>query len=106
MGIKIYLKNEHEKRFHTISDPIEGCWIHCDKATKSDLTTISSILGIDEEDIQDSLDKHEIARVERIDEAIVIYTRHPYLQEMGLYTTTFTMVLTKHYFVTMFLPEQ
>lgn len=100
MGIKNYLKNEHEKSFHSIPDAISGCWIHCDKANSADLSTISNILGINATDIQDSLDKHEIARVERVDEAIVIYTRHPYLQEMGLYTTTFTMVLTKDYFVT------
>lgn len=98
--MQIYFKGDIEDSFETLSKPEEGCWIHIDEATPSDLNEIAKLLDIDYSDIHDCLDKHELPRIERIDQHVLIYTRHPTNQEPGLYTTTLTIVLTKDYFIT------
>ena len=96
-----YKKSEQEEHFHKISDPIHDSWIHCESATKGDLKKVGDILKIDPEDLQDSLDMMEIARIEHIDKDIfVVYTRYPSVMEAGLYTTPLTIVISPHHFVT------
>ncbi|OGN62157.1 MAG: hypothetical protein A3F09_03010 [Chlamydiae bacterium RIFCSPHIGHO2_12_FULL_49_11] len=98
---KSYLKNESDSQFHAISEPIVDSWIHCEGATLQDLKEISKIIRVDPEDLKDSLDMLEIARIERIENnAVVIYTRYPYMQEVGLYTTPLTIILAKESIVT------
>lgn len=98
--ITIYYKDEYEEAFHTIDEPTEGCWIHVDSATTSDVMKLAKYLECEYSDIHDCLDKYEIPRIERIDETILIFTRHPSTQEVGLQTTTLTIILTKNYFIT------
>ena len=98
--ITIYEKGENDEDFIQIENPKEGCWIHVDNATTSDITQISNLIGLDYTDMYDSLDRYEIPRVERIKEHVLIFTRHPINQEAGLYTITFTIILTKDYFIT------
>lgn len=98
---KSFLKNESDSQFHAVSEPIPDSWIHCEKANLQDLKEIGKILDIDSEDIKDSLDMLEIARIEKIEsDIVVIYTRYPYMQEIGLYTTPLTIILSKEYIVT------
>ncbi len=98
--LTIYFKDEYDEAFHTIDEPIEGCWIHVDAATTSDMVKLAKYLGCEYTDIHDCLDKYEIPRIERIDEHVLIYTRHPSNQEVGLMTSTLTLILSKKYFVT------
>lgn len=96
-----YSKTEHEEHFHKISEPIVDSWIHCESATKADLKKVGEILKIDPEDIQDSLDMMEIARIEHIErDVFVVYTRYPSMMEAGLYTTPLTVIVSEHHFVT------
>merc|ERR1711991_52950 len=48
----------------------------------------------------DALDRYEIPRVEKIDQTVLVFMRHPLHTESGLYTTTFTIMLTPKYFIT------
>ncbi|GAB4191451.1 MAG: magnesium transporter CorA family protein [Simkaniaceae bacterium] len=98
--ITIYYKTESDEEFQILSEPIEGCWIHVDEATTSDINQISKLIDLDYTDIYDCLDKYEIPRIERILEHVLIFTRHPTNQEAGLYTTTLTIILTKDYIIT------
>ena len=98
--ITIYQKDESDETFHTIEEPTKGCWIHIDSATTSDVMKLSKYIDCDYSDIHDCLDKYEIPRIERVDQHIIIYTRHPSHQEVGLQTTTLTIILTKDYFIT------
>ena len=96
-----YLKETEDERFHTIPSPASNCWIHAGNATLDDIERLSRILKIDSDDIKDALDMMEIARIERLEkDAFVVYVRFPYLQEIGLYTATLTIVITQNYFVT------
>lgn len=100
--IEYYFKTAKEDNFLSIPSPKEGCWIHVDEATTADLETICHLTGLDMADVQDSLDRHEIPRIEKINGHTLIFTRHPIEQDtaVGLYTLTFTMILTAHYFIT------
>ncbi len=98
--ISFFDKSEKDNTFQEIQEAKKGCWIHIEDGSTSDLSQISSLIGIEYSDICDSLDRYEIPRVEKIDDNVLIFTRHPTDQQGGLYTTTFTIILTKDYFVT------
>ena len=98
--ITIYDKGEHDEEFIEISEPKEGCWIHVEDATTNDINQISKLIDLEYTDMYDALDRYEIPRIERVDGTVLIFTRHPIDPEAGLYTTTFTIILTKDYFIT------
>lgn len=95
-----YIKHDLYDAFNPINDPIEGCWIHADEATPQDLAKIAQLIDLDYGDIHDSLDKFEIPRIERFKECVIIYTRYPSNGEQGLHTAPLTIILSKHYFIT------
>ncbi len=95
-----YVKDEYEEFFHTLDEPVTGCWIHVDEATTNDIVKIASYIDVDYTDIHDCLDKYEVPRVERVKDHVVIYTRHPSNQEAGLKTSTLTIILTNDFFIT------
>lgn len=97
----IYFKNENEERYHAIEKPIDGSWLHVEHATMSELKHISQVLDLEINDIADALDMMEIARIERIEkDAFVVYVRFPFRQEMGLYTATLTIIISKSHIAT------
>ncbi|MEM8727197.1 MAG: magnesium transporter CorA family protein [Chlamydiota bacterium] len=98
--ITIYDKGEHDEEFIEISEPKEGCWIHVEDATTNDINRVSKLIDLEYTDMYDALDRYEIPRIEKVDETVLIFTRHPIGPEVGLYTTTFTIILTKDYFIT------
>ncbi len=96
-----YFKHKTDEKFHTIPQPIVDSWIVAENATSSDLKEISKILNIDWDDIQDSLDMMEIARIEKIEKDVfVVYARFPGALEVGMYTATLTIIISRDYFVT------
>lgn len=98
--ITIYDKKEHDEEFKKIETPEAGCWIHIEDATTNDINRMSKLIDLEYTDMYDCLDRYEIPRVEKIQEHVLIFTRHPVEVEGGLYTTTFTIILTKDYFIT------
>lgn len=99
--LTIYIKQEVDDEFRMIEAPQTGCWIHVDNATLQDIQYISALTGIEHTDLQDCLDRYEVPRIEKIDEHVLIFTRHPTLtRESGLFTTTFTTILSQNYFIT------
>jgi len=98
--IIIYKKELDDEEFLTIPNPEAGCWIHVENATTNDIKELSELIGLEYNDMYDALDPYEIPRVERVDDTVLIFTRHPTDLEGGLYTTTFTILLTKEYVIT------
>jgi len=99
--LTVYSKNDLDDEFRIIPEPQPGCWIHVDNATMQDIDYISKLIGLEQSDLQDCLDKYEVPRIEKIDEKVLVFARHPTLsRESGLFTTTFTIILTKNYFIT------
>src|SRR5271170_2947602 len=98
--MQIYYKSAHDKEFQVLNEPKDGCWIHFEEATQEDLSQLSQLANLDPLDLQDCLDKYEVPRVERIKNTVIVITRHPSDQELGLYTSTLTMIICPHYFIT------
>lgn len=98
--IHYFVKEESSEHFKPIDTPQKGCWIHVSEATTTDIKQISQLINLDYTDMYDCLDRFEIPRVESVDDNVLIFTRHPVSQEGGLYTTTFTIILSKDYFIT------
>lgn len=96
-----YFKEANDARFHIVSSPTPDCWIHAENATLDDIERLSKVLKVESEDIKDALDMMEIARIERIEkDSFVVYVRFPYMQEIGVYTATLTIILSNEYLVT------
>lgn len=98
--LKIYYKKAKDEDIQELSEPRDGCWIHVDEATIEDLETLSQLTEIEYPDLLDCLDKYEIPRIERSNHNLLIFTRYPTDQEVGLYTSTLTLILSNHYFIT------
>ena len=62
--INNYYKTIRDDQFMKINDFRSGSWIHIEKANMDDLSKIIEISNLELADIQDSLDKYEIPRIE------------------------------------------
>lgn len=98
--IQYYFKTVRDEEFQLIPQVKEGCWIRIEEATSEDLATLAQILGLEQTDLQDCLDKFEVPRVERIQSTVLIFTRHPSEYETGLYTSTLAIILAPNYIAT------
>lgn len=98
--ITTYFKTIRDVEFKKIEDFRTGSWIHVSDAGYPDLDKIADLTNINIDDLRDSMDKYEIPRIERLDEAIIIFTRHPQEQEHGLYTMNLTVILTNTFVIT------
>lgn len=98
--MQYYFKTARDEEFQLIPQLKEGCWIHIDEANAEDLQTIAQLLNLDYADLQDALDKYELPRIEKVQNAVLIFTRHPTEHEVGVYTSTLTIILTPNYVIT------
>ena len=100
--IESYFKTTKEPSFISLSSPIEGCWIHIDEASITDINAICKLINLDSADLHDCLDRYEAPHIVQIRNDVLIFTRHPIEQDaaVGLYTSTLTIILTEHYFIT------
>ncbi|MBS0616025.1 MAG: magnesium transporter CorA family protein [Verrucomicrobia bacterium] len=98
--LQIYFKTARDEEFQVLQDLREGCWIHVDEGTPEDIAAIAQLLNLDYTDLQDALDKYEVPRIERVQNNVLIFTRHPTEQELGLYTSTLTIILSPNYTIT------
>ncbi len=97
---KIYYKKAKDDAVQELSEVKDGCWIHVDHASTTDLEEIAKLTRIEYADLLDCLDKYEIPRIERSNHNILVFTRYPTDQEIGLYTSTLTLILARHFFIT------
>lgn len=98
--ITIYFKTIRDDSFKKIDDFRTGSWIHVSDACYEDLEKISSLTKIPMSELRDSLDKYEIPRIERLNESIILFTRHPQTEEHGLYTMSLTIIITNTFVIT------
>lgn len=100
--IKYFFKTIKDDSFIQIPYAKEGCWIHLEEALATDLDQLGQLIGLEYSDLQDSLDRYEIARIEHLKNNILIFSRCPIELDnaVGLYTETLTMIVTPCYFIT------
>jgi magnesium transporter len=97
--LEIYYKTSKETSFKHIDEIRPGCWIYAKQATQEDLAKIAELTNMEISEIQDSLDRFELPRIERHGENIICFTRHPSEVEYGLYTDTLTIILTNNFVI-------
>ena len=98
--IQYYFKTVRDEEFQLIPQAKEGCWIRVEDPSNDELGALAQLLGLEQTDLVDCLDKFEVPRVERIHSTVMIFTRHPSEYETGLYTSTLTIILAPHYIAT------
>jgi magnesium transporter len=98
--LSFYRKNDQQESFTQIQSEEEGCWIHIEDATSEDLQYICLLTNLQEADISDALDPHELPRIEEGLHYIILFTRHPIEQKGHLHTVPLTILLTTPYFIT------
>ena len=97
--IEIYLKTERDTEFNRITHYCDGCFIYVKQATLDDLDQIDQLVSHQIGDLHSSIDKYEIPRLEKHDDNLLLFARHPGEQEAGLHTETLTLILTKHHLI-------
>ena len=97
--IETYLKTEDEGQFKQIGEFRPGCFIYVKQANLEDLEKIDELVLHKIGDIHGSIDKYEVPRIEKYGENLLLFTRHPGKQELGLYTEPLTLILTKDYLI-------
>ncbi len=98
--IKTYFKHVYEPVFHEVNSFKEGSWIHISETKDEDIQDIISLTGLEKADLQDALDLFEIPRVEKHENAVIIFLRTPSSKTKGLHTEPLTIVMTHHNFIT------
>jgi Mg2+ and Co2+ transporter CorA len=97
--LEMYFKTVRDHDFQQIASVRPGCLIYSKETKQEDLTKICELTGLTLPDIRDCLDRFELSRVERIEENIILFIRHPTETEYGLYTDTLTLILTPQYVI-------
>jgi magnesium transporter len=104
--IHYFIKKELQDSIQKITAPEDGCWIHIDEASRSDIEELSKIVDIDISELNDALDRYELPRIEKLDHNIIIlFVRHTSDVISGLYTSTMAMLITPNYFITISLEK-
>lgn len=100
--IEYFYKTTKDESFIPIPSAKDGCWIHLEEALAADLDQVGQLIGLEYSDLQDSLDRYEIPRIENIKNNVLIFSRCPIELDnaVGLYTETLTMIVTPCYFIT------
>lgn len=98
--LRFFSKNAADEEFTQLANPEKGCWILSDQANSSDINAICAITGMEYADLQDCLDRYEMPRIENIKNHLLIFARYPTDHEIGLYTSTLTIILSESYFIT------
>ncbi|MGL4539566.1 MAG: magnesium transporter CorA family protein [Candidatus Rhabdochlamydia sp.] len=100
--IEYFFKTAKDESFIPITSVKDGCWIHLEEALAADLDQVGQLIGLEYSDLQDSLDRYEIPRIDHIKNNVLIFSRCPVELDnaVGLYTETLTMIVTPCYFIT------
>ncbi|MDO8302118.1 MAG: magnesium transporter CorA family protein, partial [Sedimentisphaerales bacterium] len=74
--ITFYRSSNHLPEIKPVDKLATGSWIRCERPTDTELETLIG-LGLDEDILRDSLDPHEVPRVDSEDDWIYFITRLP-----------------------------
>jgi len=106
--LNIYYKTTKIKKQQKLKTIRDGAWIDIKKANKDDLRKITEITDLNYLDLKDSLDPHELPRIERVKDNIIIFVRSPkkhYHASDITRTDLLTIILTDKYFISISATE-
>lgn len=106
--LELYYKTTKVKKQAKLKKIRDGVWVDVKNANEIDLEKIVDITGLDYLDLKDSLDPHELPRIERVGSNIIIFIRVPkdhYDKNNLIHTDLLTIVITDKYFITISATE-
>lgn len=95
--LSFYSKIDNQDSFTQITSIRDDCLIISEEATLQDLQSICQLTNLHLADISDSLDLHELPRMEKIQNYLIVFTRHPIEQVGHLHTIPLTILLSNSY---------
>ncbi len=95
----LFYNKQEEGCFSPASDIGKESFLYAEKADKKDIEAICKFTGLHEADIIDSLDRHEIPRVEKVQDNFLLFLRHPVEQEGHLHTISLLIIFSEKLFV-------
>jgi magnesium transporter len=98
--ITIFKRGVKQESFSTLKKPEVGSWIRVQKPTLAILDNlIKMIPGLDKDILQDTVDIHEMPRIEKEGDFIYILVRAPIIKDNQLLTAPFLLVVSSKYFI-------
>jgi len=98
--IKTYIRTPKDKAIHTISEPIKGSWICVTKPTHEDLVTVTKVLDLDIDTLQDALDPYEAPRIAMDESDVYVFTRYCHPENKLASTEPLLILITETEIVT------
>lgn len=100
--IEIFFKDIKSQKLQKLDEVKNGAWVNIEKATIKDLNFVKKITGLSDNDLEDVLDIHELPRIERKKEALIIFVRDAqfFNGDKDISTTPLTIIITRKNIIT------
>jgi magnesium transporter len=98
--IKTYIRTPKDKAIHTIDKPISGSWISVTRPTHEDLVTVTKVLDLDIDTLQDALDPYEAPRIAMDESDVYVFTRYCHPENKLASTEPLLILITETEIVT------
>lgn len=99
----MYYSTAHSSKINKIKKIRDGAWLNLVNTDHNDLEKIAELSNLSVMDLQDSMDIHELPRIERQKDSLIVFVRIPKDQNAKddfLYTQSMTFVITARFFIT------
>lgn len=97
---EILFKDVKKDKMEKLDSLKEGCWINIEGANHEDLEYVAKITNLNVWDIEDALDMHELPRIERDGDNVILFIRDTQEQDReGVYTTPLTVIINSKYII-------
>lgn len=100
--MEIYFKDIKSQTLQKTDKIKNGVWINIENATIEDLNFVKEITNLNYSDIEDVLDVHELPRIERKEDAVILFVRDAQFvnKDKDISTTPLTIIATSKYIIT------
>jgi len=100
--MEIYFKDIKSQTLQKLDQIKSGSWINIENATVEDLNFVKEITNLNYSDLEDVLDVHELPRIERKEDAVILFVRDAQFvnKDKDISTTPLTIITTSKYIIT------
>ena len=98
--ITIYYKTLKEQELQMLDKFKTGSWVAVENPSEKELDLLVADLSLDRDLLHDSVDPHEVPRVEREGGVTYVFTRVPFQEEMQTTTTPLLIAVGKNFVLT------
>jgi len=98
---EILFKDVKKEKMERLDSLREGCWVNIEKAAHEDIEYVAKITNLHVRDIEDALDMHELPRIEREGDNVILFVRDTQEQDKeDVYTNPLTVIINSKYLIT------